>query len=217
MWAVIPIKKIQDAKHRLHSVLSPSQRRDLSLNMFEDVLSALKSVPELERVVVTTICPIAISIAARYDVHVLSTNLDKSLSTAVSKAASAIEANGVSGMLMLPSDVPLVTSEEIQTVLRLHAQAPSMTIVPSRDQKGSNCIALSPPTAAPLKFGSNSYFRHLDTARNLGLVLNSPKLPGIGLDIDKPEDLVELCRKPLKTKTQEYLKKNKIRQYLKIP
>tara|TARA_B000000460_G_scaffold4524_1_gene3133 strand:+ start:626 stop:1279 length:654 start_codon:yes stop_codon:yes gene_type:complete len=216
MWAVIPIKKIQDAKHRLHSVLSPSERRDLSLNMFEDVLSTLKSVPELERVVVATVCPTASRIAGKYGVYVFSTNLDKSLSAAVSKAASAIEANGVSGMLMLPSDIPLVTAEEIQTVLELHARAPSMTIVPSRDEKGSNCIALSPPTAAPLKFGSNSYFPHLDTARNLGLVLNNPKLPGIGLDIDKPEDLVELCRQPLKTKTQKYLQKKRIRQRLKI-
>jgi 2-phospho-L-lactate guanylyltransferase (CobY/MobA/RfbA family) len=56
----------------------------------------------------------------------------------------------------------------------------------------------------------------LETARNLGLVLKNPKLPGIGLDIDKPEDLVELCRQPLKTKTQEYLQNNRIRQRLKI-
>ena len=131
MWAVIPIKKIQDAKHSLQSVLSPSERRDLSLNMFEDVLSTLKSVPELERVVVATVCHNASRIAGNYGVYVFSTNLDKSQSAAVSKAASEIEANGVSGMLMLPSDIPLVTSEEIKTVLELHAKAPSMTIVPS--------------------------------------------------------------------------------------
>ena len=216
MWAVVPIKKIQDAKHRLHSVLSPSERVDLSLNMLEDVLSTLKSIPELERVVVATVCPTVSEIAGKYGVYIFSTNPDKSLSAAVSKVASSIEANGGSGMLMLPSDIPLVTAEEIKTVLELHASPPSMTIVPSRDEQGSNCIALSPPTAATLKFGSNSYFPHLETARNLGLVLKNPKLPGIGLDIDKPEDLAELCRQPLKTKTQEYLQKNKIGQRLKM-
>ena len=68
MWALIPIKKIQNAKQRLHSVLSSSERRDLSLNMFEDVLSTLKSVPELERVMVVTVCPNASRIAGKYGV-----------------------------------------------------------------------------------------------------------------------------------------------------
>ena len=76
MWAIIPIKKIQDAKQRLNSVLSPSERRDLSLNMFEDVLSTLKSVPELERVMVATVCPNASRIAGKYGVYVFSSNLD---------------------------------------------------------------------------------------------------------------------------------------------
>ena len=85
-----------------------------------------------------------------------------------------------------------------------------MTIVPARDELGSNCIALSPPTAAPLRFGPNSYFPHLETARKLGLALQTPKLPGLGLDIDTPEDLLELSRQTVRTRAQEYLLKRNI-------
>ena len=101
---------------------------------------------------------------------------------------------------------PLVTVKEIRTVLDMHGDAPAMTIVPARDEQGSNCVALSPPTAAPLRFGANSYFPHLDTARKLGLELHTPKLPGIGLDIDTPEDLKELCRQRTRTRSQKYLR-----------
>jgi len=70
-----------------------------------------------------------------------------------------------------------------------------MTIVPARDEQVSNCIVLSPPTATPLRFGPNSYFPHLETARKLGVSLQTLKLSGIGLDIDAPVDLLELGRK----------------------
>ena len=85
-----------------------------------------------------------------------------------------------------------------------------MTIVPAYDELGSNCIALSPPTAVPLSFGPNSYFPHLETARKLGLAMQTTKLPGLGLDIDTPEDLLELSRQPERTLSQEYLLKNNI-------
>jgi 2-phospho-L-lactate guanylyltransferase len=96
----------------------------------------------------------------------------------------------------------------------VHGKEPSITIVPARDEKGSNCIALSPPTALPLCFGTNSYFPHLENAQKHGLDLNTLKLHGIGLDIDTPEDLIELCRLPERTRAQVYLRKQKILERL---
>ena len=178
--------------------------------MLEDVLATVMAVPEFEQVAVATICPAAAEIARRYGASVLSTVQDEGQTKAVARTAATLEENGIKHMLMLPGDVPLVTVEEIQTVLEVHGNAPTMTIVPARDEQGSNCIALSPPTAAPLRFGPNSYFPHLETARKMGLTLNTPKLAGIGLDIDTQDDLQELCEQPFQTRAQEYLQEQKI-------
>jgi 2-phospho-L-lactate guanylyltransferase len=210
MWAVIPIKQVNEAKHRLESVLSSSERLELSMNMFEDVLSTVMDVTEFERVTVATVCPKAVRIAKRHGASVLSTGKDEGQTAAVALVVETLNNDGIDSMLLLPSDVPLVTVDEIQTVLEAHANTPSMTIIPARDEQGSNCIALSPPTAAPLRFGANSYFPHLETARKLGLNLHTFKLPGIGLDIDTPDDLLELCRQPIRTRAQEYLQKQSI-------
>ena len=210
MWAVIPVKNLNEAKHRLESVLNPIQRRNLFAAMLEDVLATVMAVPEFEQVVVATICPKAAEIARRNGASVLSTVQDEGQTKAVARTASTLEENGIKHMLMLPGDVPLVTVEEIQTVLEVHGNAPTMTIVPARDEQGSNCIALSPPTAAPLRFGPNSYFPHLETARKIGLTLNTTKLAGIGLDIDTQDDLQELCKQPFQTRAQEYLQEQKI-------
>ena len=210
MWAVIPVKNLNEAKHRLESVLNPTQRRNLFAAMLEDVLATVMAVPEFEQVAVATICPAAAEIARQYGASVLSTVQDEGQTKAVAGIAATLEENGIKHMLMLPGDVPLVTVEEIQTVLEVHGNAPTMTIVPARDEQGSNCIALSPPTAAPLRFGPNSYFPHLKTARKMGLTLNTPKLAGIGLDIDTQDDLQELCKQPFQTRAQEYLQEQKI-------
>jgi len=210
MWAVIPVKNLNEAKHRLESVLNPTQRRNLFAAMLEDVLATVMAVPEFEQVAVATICPTAAEIARRYGASVLSTVQDEGQTKAVARIATTLEENGIKHMLMLPGDVPLVTVEEIQTVLEVHGNAPTMTIVPARDEQGSNCIALSPPTAVPLRFGPNSYFPHLEKARKMGLTLNTPKLAGIGLDIDTRDDLQELCQQPHRTRAQEYLQKQKI-------
>jgi len=210
MWAVIPVKNLNEAKHRLESVLNPIQRRNLFAAMLEDVLATVMAVPEFEQVAVATICPTAAEIARRYGASVLSTVQDEGQTKAVARIATTLEENGIKHMLMLPGDVPLVTVEEIQTVLEVHGNAPTMTIVPARDEQGSNCIALSPPTAVPLRFGPNSYLPHLETARKMGLTLNTPKLAGIGLDIDTQDDLQELCKQPFQTRAQEYLQEQKI-------
>ncbi len=210
MWAVIPVKNLNEAKHRLESVLSPIQRRNFFAAMFEDVLATVMAVQEFDQVVVATVCPTAGEIASRYGASVLSTVQDDGQTEAVARTAFSLEKNGIKQMLMLPGDVPLVTVKEIQTVLEVHGNISTMTIVPARDEQGSNCIALSPPTAVPLRFGPNSYFPHLEKARKMGLDLHTPKLPGIGLDIDTPDDLHELCQEPHRTRAQEYLQKQKI-------
>ena len=125
-------------------------------------------------------------------------------------------------MLMFPGDVPVVTVEVIQTAIATHENAcytpevTAMTIVPARDEQVSNCIVLSPPTATPLRFGPNSYFPHLETARKLGVSLQTLKLSGIGLVIDAPVDLLELGRQTVQTRAQNYLQKYKILERIKI-
>ena len=214
MWCIIPIKSLNQAKHRLKHVLYPEERQDFFKAMFEDVLSTMMSVPDFEQVAVATVCPAACIIAKKYGAIVLSTSQDEGQTAAVERSAKILDARGITSMLVIPGDVPLVTVEEIKIVLDLHEKAPSMTIVPAQDELGSNCIALSPTIAAPLRFGPNSYFPHLETARKLGLSLQTPKLTGLGLDIDTPEDLLVLSRQTVCTRAQEYLRKKKIMERL---
>jgi 2-phospho-L-lactate guanylyltransferase (CobY/MobA/RfbA family) len=75
--------------------------------------------------------------------------------------------------------------------------------VPSRSGLGTNGVALAPPDAMALTFGEPSFARHLETARAQGLTPRVLALPGLGLDVDSPEDLAALLAERGATETRQ--------------
>jgi 2-phospho-L-lactate guanylyltransferase len=64
-----------------------------------------------------------------------------------------------------------------------------VVLVPNRDDLGTNAIVLSPPDCLPLRFGYDSFQRHLRLAAERHLAVEIRRLPRVALDIDEPEDL----------------------------
>jgi 2-phospho-L-lactate guanylyltransferase len=187
VWAAVPVKEFAGAKQRLSPLLSPQQREALAAAMLEDVLAALARAP-LDGIMVNTLDPVAADLARRYGAHVVTDDARSGHTGAVTAMARILAAEG-HDMLTVPGDIPRVTAAEIAAVVEAKKPAPSLTIVPARDELGSNAMLCSPPLVMPFRFGDNSYFPHLATARSLGIEPTIVKLPGIGLDIDQPEDV----------------------------
>ena len=194
LWAVVPVKERVAAKERLAPILRPEARQALALAMLKDVLAAITETPGIARLLVVTVDAEASQLAARYGARVTELGAHDGHTGAVTAAARLLAAEGHAGMLTLPGDIPLVTPAEIAGVLAAHAPAPSFTIVPSHDERGSNTIACSPPDAVPLRFGEDSFYPHLRAAKACGIRPNVVHLPGIALDIDNPEDVVSFMR-----------------------
>ena len=205
IWAAVPIKQTTGSKQRLAAVLDPAQRRLLALTMFEDVLDALRAAPSLAGIAVVTIDPDAAALAERYGARIIATDAADGHTAAVLGAGRVLLAAGCTGMLALPGDIPLATPGEIEALLAVHGSAPSFTIVPSHDERGSNAILASPPGIVPLRYGDDSYHPHLAAARQAGVSCRTLHLPGIALDIDRPEDLAAFLAIPSQTRTIRFL------------
>ena len=206
MWAVIPVKQISQAKQRLSPLLSTEERRDFFSAMLEDVLSMMVKIDFFEKIILATNCSHAISIAGRHGITHFETGPDDGLNQAAGETVNHLLENGIRDMFLIPADIPLITEEEINSVLKAHPSAPSLTIIPSRDKLGSNCILLSPPSRMPLKFGPDSYLRHQEIAQTNGLKVNHMEFEGFGLDIDEPKDLFELLKVEGNTRSQKYIR-----------
>jgi len=120
---------------------------------------------------------------------------ESGLIAAVAHAGDQLTAAGTDVMVFLPGDIPLISVEELEVVLDGFglSSGPEMLIVPSSDLGGSNCVVCSPPNCMPFGFGKDSFRRHLRIAKESEVAVRVAKLPGIGLDIDTPEDLITLA------------------------
>jgi 2-phospho-L-lactate guanylyltransferase len=210
LWVVVPVKERVSAKERLAPILRPEARQALALAMLQDVLAAVAAAPGIAGVLVVTVDAEAGQLAARYGARVTELGARDGHTGAVTAAAQLLAAEGRGGMLTLPGDIPLVTPAEIAGVLAVHPSAPSFTIVPSHDERGSNAIACSPPDAVPLRFGEDSFYPHLRAAEACGIRPDVVHLPGIALDIDNPEDVVSFMRTPSPTRAWAILAEERV-------
>ena len=184
----VPVKDLVNAKQRLVPALSPAERRDLAHAMLEDVLeAAVAALPGSVLVVTTDQAVEAVARAA--GAECLTESANRGHTAAVAFAQREAVARGADRFLTLPGDVPCVTSAEIATLCAALGPPPAVAFVPSRSGRGTNAALLAPPDAIPLTFGEPSFDNHLRTARAAGLVPQILELPGIGLDVDDPDDL----------------------------
>jgi 2-phospho-L-lactate guanylyltransferase len=208
IWAVIPVKELEGAKHRLSPLLTPAERQALARVMIAEVLDAVAAARGLAGVLVVTLDPWATVQAARIGARVVTEGARDGHTGSVNAGIRALLAEGHRGMITMPGDIPAVRPAEIEAVLAAHPRAGAgFTIAPAHDEKGSNAVLLSPPDAVPLRFGDDSYFPHLDAARRCGLEPAIVPQPGLAMDIDHPVDLALFLALPQSrgTRTRAFL------------
>ncbi|HEX9125978.1 MAG TPA: 2-phospho-L-lactate guanylyltransferase [Methylomirabilota bacterium] len=200
----VPVKDLANAKQRLVAFLSPSERGDLARAMLEDVLEALDRA-KLGPVLVVTREPEVEQLAASHGAGTLREEINLGHTEAVAHAQRAALARGAKRFLTIPGDVPCVTPGELRALAETPMETPGAVFVPSLSGFGTNAALLEPPDVMPLKFGEPSFDNHLVAARAAGLRPRVRRLPGIGLDVDAPDDLGLLLERGPSTRSARLL------------
>jgi 2-phospho-L-lactate guanylyltransferase len=193
---LIPVKDLREAKQRLAPLLSPQERFELAAAMMDDVFTAVRQVRAAERIFVVTNYEPAIARAERYGWTALRETHQTSESASVDAASRECESRGVTSLLRLPIDLPLITAADIEEVLAAAEPAPCAVLVPSRDSTGTNALLRAHPTLFPSHFGSGSFAKHLAEAHAAGASVNMIRNVRLGLDVDDPQDLSALLAQP---------------------
>jgi len=202
---LVPVKNTSSAKQRLAAVLDQPSRTALAQAMLYDVLTTLHNWPARKNarptVAVVTNDPYAVKLATEYEFEVIPDPDNPGETGAIEMATRICVERGVESTLVIPADIPLIQSWELDEILK-HAPAEGSVLVPAADGRGTNAIFRRPANLFPLRFGNDSFKPHHAAARETGkpcVVLN---LPGIAVDVDNPEDLDQLISSPSKTRAQ---------------
>jgi 2-phospho-L-lactate guanylyltransferase len=110
------------------------------------------------------------------------------LNEALGRAREALFDAGARELLILPADLPRVSSADID--LMVHAgRAGIFAIAPDARDRGTNALFLESHSPLAFCFGDDSKRLHLKEAGRLGLSKCIVQVPGLALDVDLPGDL----------------------------
>jgi len=212
---LLPIKDHRNAKQRLAGLLTPEERQTLAHAMMQDVLQAVKRVHRAERIFVVTNFEPAMRIAESAGWTVLAEGQQVSESASVDAASRLCAAQGVTALLRLPLDLPMIQPEDIDELLSLDFTAPAVVLVPSRDGTGTNALLRTPPTLFASQFGPDSLAKHRALAEAAGARIIVRGNPRVALDVDDHSDLRALLTHDLSsTATGQWLARTDLQKRL---
>ena len=191
LFTIIPAKPFSQSKTRLSPLLSLEQRVTLSRNLF---LRTVKLVKQIGEVVVVSRDARVRQLAKQAGAWSL-VEAGDTLNVAIAQAVEWVIARGGQTALILPTDLPLLTSTDLLEIINLGDATPCVVIAPCHRGNGTNALLLSPPNQISVAFGENSFSKHRQAALATGaepLIYHSPT---IAFDLDLPEDIEALRRR----------------------
>ena len=216
LWAVVPVKPFSEGKSRLAGYISPQKRHALNRELLTRTLAAIHLAHIDAQIVVVSRDRNALAVAEEAGSHALTeesqpcttplaprgpatddpppsscsrveTEPELQLNAALTQAARYAVARGATKVLILPTDMPNLTAEDVRTMASPRGRGPQIIIAPSRDG-GTNALMLQPAQAIPFAFGRDSFRRHQRLAVEAGIPVRVVESASLLFDVDLPED-----------------------------
>jgi 2-phospho-L-lactate guanylyltransferase len=188
-WALVPLRGLEDAKTRLGAELDPEERVALVVAMSTRTLAATRDAAGIRGTVLVTADPAAATLAAGFGAVTLVQRLP-GLNAALREARAVALARGATAALIVPIDLPAISTGEIERLLAAGAanvttRRPLVVAVPDRHGTGTNALLVSPPDVIEPAFGAV----HQGAAQAAGAVFVRHEGP-LTLDVDTGADLL---------------------------
>jgi len=203
----VPVKRFENSKTRMSTMLTLDERVRLSSLMLENTLEILSSTQVLRKVVVVSSDRRAQEIAARCSANFLHEEKDSGVNSAVTIADGYCIKEGADSTAVIPQDLPLLDAADIAMACRLaENEEKCIVICPSFKYDGTNLLLRKPPVVLKTYYDSDSYKTHIKTARELSIPVKLFFSKKLMSDIDTPEDARQLVKESGASKALEFLK-----------
>ena len=190
---LLPVKNLARSKGRLAADFNAGERAAIARALLEDALALCGRVQQLAWWVVSDDDEV-LEAAAAAGFGALKDG-GGGLNPALERALDMLIRVGAGSVAIVPVDVPLATDTEITDLLDTGATSDAV-LVPSAHDGGTNGLYMQPPGVIEPSFGRASLAAHLRIAQRRSLRCSILELPGLGLDIDRVEDVEKLLEHP---------------------
>jgi 2-phospho-L-lactate/phosphoenolpyruvate guanylyltransferase len=194
-FAIVPVKRFENAKTRLSSILDMDDRIRLSLLMLKDTLHVLSVVHLLTKVITVSADKRVEEIAAKYGANFLLEEKERGVNSAVALADNYSMKERADATIVIPHDLPLLDSTDISKACEMaENEYRCIVICPSVRYDGTNILLRKPPSIIATFYDADSYNMHIKAAIRLGIPVKRLFSRSLMHDIDTPEDALALIK-----------------------
>lgn len=192
-WVIVLIKDFDSAKQRLQPALGPKERRALAQR---NAQLAVQAAGAGDRILVVAGDDEVADLAKAWGAEVLPEPSQEGQNVAAARGIARAIEGGARAVLLLSSDLPLVTVDSVREVLEMGSRIDGPVVVAVRavGRGGTNALYLRPPDVISLHFGSDSLAKFRSEAEHSGVKFVVHDSDAMALDLDEPGDLARLRR-----------------------
>lgn len=188
LHVLVPMKPLASAMTRLADVASGPRRQSLVLTMLNRVLRAAVGAAGADACCVVggddVVWLSVASLGVRW-----AEDEGGGLNGALLATMGHSFADGASAVLILPADLPLITSDEVRAVIVTSDRLTQTVGVAASRDGGTNALLIPARYAIHPAYGVDSFARHRGLIEAAGATLRTVDAPGIAFDLDTAEEL----------------------------
>jgi 2-phospho-L-lactate guanylyltransferase len=193
-YSIIPVREFADTKIRLSSILSRDERASLTKWLLKRVISANQK-SELKEIFVVSPMPDEITLFLQDFGKVKGireSHRHGGVNSAMNDGIEQVrKLSHDSKILLMPSDLPFLSSEVINKVIRLLDDY-DLIINPSERKDGTNLLAFRLSKMIPLHYDNDSFSKHEEEAGKGELKFLATDWGELSFDVDDSADLNSL-------------------------
>ncbi|HEX6281970.1 MAG TPA: 2-phospho-L-lactate guanylyltransferase [Nitrososphaera sp.] len=194
-FAIVPVKRFENAKTRLSTMLDKDDRIRLSYLMLEDTLKILSGVSSLTQLLIVSADKRAEEIATKHGANFLFEEKEKGVNSAVALADIYCMKEAADATIVIPHDLPLLVAIDVSRACELaENESRCIVICPSLRYDGTNMLLRKPPSVIATFYDTDSYNMHVKAAIKLGIPVKHLLSKTVMYDIDTPEDALQLTK-----------------------
>ncbi len=193
-WVVVPVKSIANGKSRLAPILGRPRRRRLNQDLLARTLNLAARVVDKSRIILASQCVEARTTAAAVGAVALREPRGVGLNRALDLARRHAVSRGATGVLVLPSDLPMASLADLRRVTRAGTNDSAVVICRDRHGRGTNALYLKRVSNFRFRFGENSAAAHVAEAAAHGMTAICVVSDRLGFDLDTPDDYRDLAK-----------------------
>jgi 2-phospho-L-lactate guanylyltransferase len=191
-WICVPVKPFEYGKSRLAELLSEEERIKLNRALLEHILATIQQTHWKENKIVISKGTEALEIARNYGFFTITENPPYGLNRSIRKVLNSPFLKSATSITIIPSDLVLVTKEELNELFTLRNEQDGLIIVPDRRKEGTNVLSVMPPDAISFQYGKYSFQKHINSAKSASVHVTVHESDWLGIDLDTESDLFDI-------------------------